>query len=160
MIYSQTITTDGEGAFTRAAPKKTILKVTRGLVYKVVFDFPPGSAGLLGVVILDGSFQVWPSTVGQWFTGDGVVIDFEDVYLKESAPFEFLVRSYNEDDIYPHLFNLRIGLVSKEIFMARYLPHLSYKYYADYIAGLAAEQEKLKQDQADEIIKTPFEWLK
>lgn len=151
MIYSAHITTGTEAEpdiYTKTSPKRTSLRVTRGLVYKVELDFPPGSAGLAGVAILDGGFQVWPSTLGQWFTGDGIVIGFDDVYLKDTAPYEFTIETYNEDETYPHAVNIRIGLVSKDIFMARFLPTMTYKYMEELILKLAAQQQLLAQQQA------------
>ena len=160
MIYSANITSAANNVYTKSSPKRTVLSVTKGLVYKVELDFPSGSAGLMGVAIADGGFQVWPSNIGNWFTGDNISIDFEDTYLKESAPYQFNIYTYNEDTVYPHLVNVRIGLVSKDIFMARFLPHLSYKYYADMLRQLESEQKQAAEVQKQEITETPFPWLK
>lgn len=157
MIYSANITTPKDTLL--VSPKRTPLKVTRGLVYKVEVDFPPGSAGLMGVAIFDGGFQVWPSTVGQWFTGDAIEVDFEDIYLKESAPFQFTIYTYNLDDTYEHLTIVRIGLVSKEIYMARFLPHLSYRFFEDMLGRLQIEQSKQAEQQKQDVTDNPFPWL-
>ena len=63
MIYSRYVNTLKVGDET--LPKRTVLKVSRGLVYKVEVDFPPGPTGLLKVQIFDGGHQVWPSTPGE-----------------------------------------------------------------------------------------------
>lgn len=157
MIYSVHIKTTEKTLITN--PKPTDLFITKGLVYKIELEFPSGSAGLMGVVICDGGFQVWPSTLGEWFTGDSSLISFEDTYLKESSPYKFRVFTYNEDTIYPHIVNVRIGLVSKEIFMARFLPHLSYKYFQQMIEDLQKQQQETKVKQQQAIIETPFPWL-
>jgi len=158
VIYSAHITTIKETLIT--APKPSDLVITKGLVYKVEVEFPTGSAGLMGVIICDGGFQLWPSNLGQWFTGDGSLISFDDVYLKESAPFKFRIFTYNEDTVYPHSVNIRIGLVSKEIFMARFLPHLSYKFFEQMLENLQREQQVIKDEQQEAIIEAPFPWLK
>lgn len=89
MIYTANITTPG---FVPGMDlKKTVLHVTKGLVYKVEFYFPAGSAGLMGVAVFDGLYQVWPSSVGEYFVGEDQLISFDDMYLKESAPFEFQI---------------------------------------------------------------------
>lgn len=157
MIYSVNIKTT-EKTY-KTSPKPTDLVVTKGLVYRVDVDFPTGSAGLLGVIILDGSLQVWPSTLGQWFTGDGNLISFEDIYLKESAPYRFKIFTYNEDTTNPHSVNIRIGLVSKDIFMARFLPHLSYKYFQEMLEKLQVEQANRTEEQTQAVIDNPFPWL-
>jgi len=157
MIYAATINTlVGK---TQSSPERSILKVTSGLVYRVEFSFPPGSAGLLGVAVFDGSYQVWPSTVGQWFCGDGIVIGFEDVYLKQSAPYEFTIVTYNDDTEYSHSLSVRTGMVSKDIFMARFLPHLSYKYFETMLDNLRKSQTEQADQQRREILEDPFPWL-
>lgn len=135
-----------------------MVSITKGLVYKVEFDFPPGSAGLLGCAIFDGSYQVWPSSLGNWFTGDDVVISFDDVYLKESAPYNFTIVTYNEDDTYDHLINIRIGLVSKKIFMGRFLPSIAYEDFAALLAQVNNDQIVMAEEQKQQIIDQPFSW--
>jgi len=157
LIYSANIiTSSGQTALD---PKRTILKLTKGLIYKVEIDFPSGSAGLAGVMVCDGSYQVWPSSKGEWFTGDSSNIVFEDMYIKETDPFEFVIYSYNTDDTYDHLINIRIGLVSKEVFMARFLPTLSYKAFTEMILNTQAAQASEVVRQKEEIIDQPFDWL-
>lgn len=157
MIYSVTIETAKDTAI--SAAKKTQLVVTNGLVYKIEVVFPAGSSGLMGIAIFDGSLQVWPSTIGEWFVGDSVVISFDDVYLKEAAPFIFGVLTYNLDDTYAHKVYIRVGFVTKEIFMARFLPHLSYKYFEKMLKVLQVSQQELLLEQQQAILKTPFTGL-
>ncbi len=157
MIYSATIERDEGGS--KQSPIKTALKVTNGLVYRVEVSFPPGSAGLMGVAIFDGSYQVWPSTIGEWFTGDGLNIGFEDVYLKPAAPFQFDIYAYNEDTKHPHTVVVRVGMVSKDIFMARFLPHLSYKFFEQMLDNLQQKQTEQSEEQRQQLLANPFPWL-
>ena len=110
-------------------------------------------------MISDGGFQVWPSPLGSWFTGDSIVIGFDDVYLKESAPYQFNIFTYNDDDTYEHLIHVRIGLVTNEIFMARFLPSMAYKDFAEALLQIQAEQTVIVAEQAQGIINNPFPWL-
>ena len=157
MIYTANITTlkDTE----KTAPKKTTIHVTKGLVYKVEFYFPRGSAGLMGLAVFDGLFQVWPSSVGEFFIGEDHVISFEDMYLKEAEPFEFQCYTYNIDDRYPHEVSVRIGLVSKEVFQARYLPSKSSEVFMQVLAQMKVEREELALWQRQRLPSTPFEWM-
>ena len=159
MIYSMDITTAASPATTQVKPKVTELVITKGLIYRVDITFPQGSAGLLGLAVFDGSYQVWPSTLGQWFRGDGIAINFDDVYIKNSAPFKFLIHTYNDDDTYPHIVNVRIGQVSKEIYMARFLPHMAIKFQAEVFAELQEAQRQEKAKQQDVILDNPFPFL-
>lgn len=145
MIYSATIETPKNT--TIIVPKKTQLIVTTGLVYKVEVVFPSGSAGLMGAAIFDGLLRVWPSTAGEWFVGDGNIISFDDIYLKQEAPYIFDILTYNLDDTYAHKVYVRVGFVTKEIFMARFLPELSYKYFEQMLKNLQASQAELTSQQ-------------
>lgn len=157
MIYSAGITTLKKPDWGKI--KHTVLSVTKGLVYKVEFYFPSGSSGLMGVAVFDGLFQCWPSTVGEFFAGDDTVISFDDLYLKEAAPYQFDIYTYNDDDAHDHLVAVRLGLVSKEVFLARFLPTKGYDYLMELIAKLAAEQAEQAALQKELIAETPFEWL-
>ena len=153
MIYSKYISTEIETYATK--PLQTVLKVTRGLVYKIEIDFPPGPTGLLKVQIFDGGHQVWPSTPGEYFITDGYCISFDDTLLKLVAPFQFDIYTWNEDEKHAHGVTIRIGMVSSELYMARFLPTFGYKELRRVIAEEAALQEEARMA----IIETPFPWL-
>jgi hypothetical protein len=158
MIYQSTITTPANTLL--ASPKKTLMNVSKGLVYKMEIVFPTGSAGLAGISIFDGSYQIWPSTLNEFFTGDDTVISFEDIYLKEAAPFEFTIFTYNLDDTYEHKIYVRIGFVTEDVFMARYLPEMSYQYFAKMLEDLQRKQTEAAAAQREAILLSPFDWLK
>lgn len=157
MIYTANITTTNE--FTKASPKKTTIHVTKGLVYKVEFYFPSGSAGLMGIAVFDGLFQVWPSNVGEFFIGEDQLIGFDDMYLKEAAPFEFQCYSYNDDDENDHFLSVRIGLVSSEVYMARFLPTKSHEYLVKLMRQMEAERIEGVRQQREKLPTTPFKWM-
>lgn len=150
MIYSSTITTPKNTQAT--SPVETFMRVTKGLVYQVEIDFPPGSYGNLYVKVLDGNYQVWPTTQTEEFRGNDRLISFDDTYLKESAPFEFKVITYNLDTAYDHIVIVRLGMASNEVFMARYLPTYTYKHFLEALDVLRKEQELARQA----IIDDPF----
>jgi len=157
MIYSVEIETLKGGSKTKL--KRTPLVITKGLVYKVEFYFPSGSAGLMGVALFDGNYSVWPSTIGQFFIGDDVLIGFDDMYLKESKPFVFDIYTYNLDTEYNHSLSVRVGLVSKEVYLARFLPTVTYKFFAEMLSKVQVEQQQSAAIQKEAILQTPFEWL-
>ena len=153
MIYSKYVSTPITDHV--ITPLKTALKVSCGLVYKVEVAFPPGSAGLLKCQIYDGGFQVWPSTSGEFFATDNFCITFDDTYLKLSEPYQFDIYTWNEDEIYAHGLTVRIGMVSSELFMARFLPTYGYRELTRYL-----EEEKAKQEEEREgVITEPFSWI-
>lgn len=156
MIYTANITTPANTA--KTALKKTAIKVTKGLVYRVEFFFPQGSQGLMGVVVTDGLYQCWPSTIGEYFISDNETIGFDDLFIKEAAPFEFLVYTYNEDTTFDHFVSVRIGLVSRDVFLARFLPTKTHEYLAELLLRLATERKELEMLQREIIADAPLEW--
>jgi len=107
------------------------------------------------VVVFDGGHQVWPSTPGQTFHGGWSIVGFDDTYLKLAAPFEFKAYSWNLDDTYDHLLQVRIGMVSNEVFMARYLPTYAY----DHFMKLVEAERKAQEERQAEAEETFFPWL-
>lgn len=158
MIYSKIISVPISRPLTN--PGKCSFRITKGLIYKIELQFPCGSAGLMGVAIFDSAYSVWPSNIGEFFTGDDIVISFDDLYLKEQPPYHFDIYAYNLDDTYKHRFSVRIGLVSKEAYQARFLPNKSWEYFADMLKGLEREKEIRAIAQRTKIIEAPFEWIK
>jgi len=157
VIYIANITTPYNTA--KTALKKTVVQVTSGLVFKVEFYFPAGSAGLMGVAVFDGLYQVWPSTVGEFFIGEDQLIAFDDMYLKEAAPFELQCYTYNVDDTYNHFVSIRIGLVSADVFLARFMPS---RQRIDF-DRIRVEMLKAKSERAavqlQKMPQTPFKWM-
>lgn len=157
MIYAKNITTPKKTW--SSSLKKTVLKVSKGLVYKVEFYFPGGSAGLMGVAVFDGLYQVWPSTVGEFFIGEDQTIPFDDMYLKETAPFDFQIYTYNEDETYPHMVSVRIGLVSSELFLARFMPTRTRESFVKMRMQMQEERKKRAAQQKRKLPDTPFKWM-
>lgn len=153
MIYSKYISTPIDDYAVN--PLRTVLKVCKGLVYKIEVHFPPGPVGLYHCQIYDGGHQVWPSTPGERFASDGFCISFDDTYLKLAAPFEFTIYTWNTDDTYTHGLVVRIGMVSSELFMARFLPSYGYK----QLAKMLKTEEKKQENDKEGIIKAPFSWI-
>jgi len=154
MVYTLDITTPKD-IYTPKNPMRTFFPVTRGIVYAIEVEFPPGPLGNLYVGIFDGSFQVWPSSLGQWFHSDNHTIRFDDTYSKQAKPYEFHVYTYNTGNLYPHWCQVRIGMVSKDEFIARYLPAKSFE---DMLIALRKmEQEEYARSTALE--GAPFPWL-
>lgn len=154
MIYQTTISTPIATYVT--TPKRTALKVTKGLVYKVEIAFPPGPASLLKVQIFDGGHQQWPSTPGEYFQTDAYVISFDDTFLKLTEPYQFDIYTWNLDDTYAHSITVRIGMVSKELYMARFLPSIAY----EQMLKILAEEQARQEAEREVTIKEPFSWLK
>lgn len=154
MIYLADITTPKNTA--KADALQTVLKITKGLVYRVEIQFPRGCAGLAYCCIQDGAHPVWPTNTDDWFRGNANTIAFDDTYLKLIEPFQFDVYTYNLDDTYSHAILVRVGVVSDEVFMARFLPSYSWEYFKKMLEEMAkAEEERMKA-----AAREPYAWIK
>lgn len=150
MIYPKTVVTPSNTP--QGTPQRTVLKIAKGLVYFLELYYPSGSQGLLHVAIYDGGFQVWPTEHGSSFVGDDVHFFYDDLYIKEQPPFQFDILTWNDDDRYSHQVIVRIGLVTKDIFMSRFLPSMMYKEFEAVYTRILEEQQKRRM----RVLKAPF----
>lgn len=157
MIYVENITTDANTSET--ALQKTVMSVASGLVYRVEIQFPPGPYGLLKVKICDGGHQLWPSKNGEYFKGDSCTLSFDDLYIKDVHPLSFDIYTYNEDDTYDHEVIIRLGLVSAEVYMARFLPRIGYEDFVKMLKRLSDEQKAALEAENEAIIEKPLTWV-
>jgi hypothetical protein len=146
MIYSSTILTEKNTLELQA--KRTFMKVTNGLVYLFEVQIPPGPAGLLSIQIFDGAFQLLPYTRGEALSGDDVLFNYDDLYMKNAEPFQFEIKTWNLDDTFEHTCWVHIGLVSEEIYKARFLPALQWDYFQKMLKAVEQDQEQKKKEQA------------
>ena len=151
MIFSSTITTVANTL--EANAQITRLSVAKGLVYKFEVEFPPGCCGLLHCQVLDGSYQVYPTSRDDSFHTDARIISFDDSYLKTAAPFEFTIKTWNLDETYEHKMQVRLGMASNEAFMSRYMPSISWNKFQSVLAKAALEQEQMKRVAIEQLSK-------
>lgn len=150
MIYSTTIAVAAGTAESSATV--TRVKLSKGLVYQVEFMFPPGSSGLLRTRVFDKAVQIWPSVRGEYFYGDADTISFQETYLINTEPFDLMVTTWNEDTVYEHAYQLRLGFVSEDVFIARFLPSLGAEQIREVFAQLLGEKEQLQQAQSEKVL--------
>lgn len=155
MIYTKTVSVPAGGSL--SSPEQVKIKVTKGLIYQFELYLPPGSSGLLKVMVKDGGYQVWPSEPGEWFFGDNIMIGFPDRYYVESPQHELDIYAYNEDDTYAHLFQLRLGQASDPTIIASYLPSLQTQDFASAVAELLAQQDQSYQAQRARVVQAAIE---
>jgi len=140
MIYTASITySKGQS---EATLTRTTLRVGYGLVWRMEVEFPPGCAGLAHVRILDGSYQMYPATPGETFASDGAVIGFDDLYMKASEPFSFMIEGWNEDTAWDHTLQVRVAMASQEDYMSRYMPSLQWRKFSEVMAEVVAQQQR------------------
>jgi len=151
MIYSTSITTAAGGS--EATATRTTVKITKGLIWLMEVDFPAGCVGLVHVQLFDGSYQLLPASPGKTLSGDGQLLRYDDSYLKEAAPFELSLKTWNTDELWDHSIQVRIGVASTRLFMARYLPSVGWADFALEMEKTRQSQRKESQLQVEEILK-------
>jgi len=111
----------------RETPLQTLLPVTSGMVKRVWVRWRWGSANLCGCRILRWGSQMWPRTLNQWFPSSTHDTTFEEAYLVQAEPLEFVVEGYNLDDTYPHKVWVAVLVLQPEVSqnIARFLEYLS-----------------------------------
>lgn len=139
MIYTLTKAVPINGTVATARQYK--MPVTAGLIYQFELYLPPGSSGLLHVMVTDGGFQVWPSEPGEWFFGDDTLIAFPDRYYVSSPAHLLDVWAYNEDDSFAHAFQVRIGQVSDPALISGFMPGVSMERLSAVLSELLAAQD-------------------
>lgn len=100
------------------------------------------------VWINDGAFQVWPTEPGERFYGDNVQIVFDDMYWIKAPDHRLIIWHYNTDDLYDHLFTIRMGQHSEEAFIASLMPASSMEAINESIQAVVSAQEDAKEAAA------------
>lgn len=149
MVYTATITSPKGGSASNSV--QAHMSVTRGLLYQFELYFPPGSSGLLKVRVSDGGYPLYPSEPSEWFFGDNTLISFPDKYFVQTPDQELTIWHYNEDDTYDHVFQIRIGQVLAELFIASFLPSIAYESIADAMTALTKAQETESAERARRV---------
>ncbi|MBA7581836.1 hypothetical protein ES708_23747 [subsurface metagenome] len=103
---------------TRASPEETILTIAHGIITKIMVRPRPGHAALAHLVILHHEHQIAPSTEGMDLHGDASPIDWEEYYESYQPPYELKLKGWNEDDTYPHTFDVFVAVLPRKAIIA------------------------------------------
>ena len=85
-----------------SAPIEHRVRVFPGIVTRVWVGFPKGCYGLAHVQIWHWGGPVWPWTPLQSFHWNDYMFSFADRFPLRTEPLEFVVKTWNLDDFYPH----------------------------------------------------------
>ena len=86
----------------KSSPVVTRCTVYPGMVTRVWVGFPKGCYGLCHVQVWHWGWPVWPWSPADSFHWDGFMFTFADRYPLTAEPYEFVVKTWNRDDFYPH----------------------------------------------------------
>ena len=116
MLFELSITIPKETAST--APTTEILRIAHGIITKIMVRPRPGHAALAHCVILHHEHQIAPSTENMDFAGDTFPIDWEEYYECYQPPYELKIQGWNEDDTYPHTFDIFVAILPRKAILA------------------------------------------
>lgn len=118
MIYAFTVTVPANTPKEDAVWQE--LEMDYGVIRKLVVQIPTGHAGLCKFALYRGDSQVWPKNRDEKFSGDGVVLEFDEEYFPLlQPPFSIFFMGWNEDELYDHSVYLYFQLLTKEQYLAQ-----------------------------------------
>lgn len=103
---------------TSADPTTEVMKIAHGIITKIMVRPRPGHAALAHLVILHHEHQIAPSTEGMSFFGDASPIDWEEYYESYQPPYELKLKGWNDDDSYPHTFDVFVAILPRKAILA------------------------------------------
>ena len=103
---------------TEANPTIAMLDIRKGIITKIMVRPRPGHAALAHLVILHHEHQIAPSTENMDLHGDAPSIDWEEYYESYQPPYELKLKGWNEDDTYPHTFDVMVAILPRKAILA------------------------------------------
>lgn len=103
---------------TKADPQVEILGIALGIITKIMVRPRPGHEGLAHCVIRHHEHQIAPSTEGMDLHGDEPPIDWEEYYESYQPPYELKIEGWNDDDTYPHTFDIYVAVLPRKAVLA------------------------------------------
>ena len=116
MLFEASITIPKDTA--AASPTVVIMKIAQGIITKIMVRPRPGHAALAHLIIKHHEHQIAPSTESMDFSGDTFPIDWEEYYESYQPPYELKLVGWNEDDTYPHTFDVYVAVLPRRAIMA------------------------------------------
>ncbi len=95
-------------------PKTQEMKLTAGVIQKVSILFPPGPHGMVKLKLMEGGHQFLPTNPDGYFASDDEVLNIDEFYGLESAPYTLKAIAYSPDTTYNHTLRVRIGILRPE----------------------------------------------
>ena len=103
---------------TEANATTAILPIAHGIITEIMVRPRPGHSALAHLVILHHEHQIAPSTMNMDFHGDTFPIDWEEYYKSYQPPYELKLKGWNDDDTYPHTFDVFVAVLPREAVLA------------------------------------------
>lgn len=99
---------------TRSNRRRTVMKMTKGIIHKLEIQFPIGCAGVAHCTINAALHQVWPTNANESFASDGFVMSFDESYEIAQRPYSLDLWTWNLSTAHEHTITVRIGILPKK----------------------------------------------
>lgn len=109
MDYIAHIITE-HSTYTRANPKRTVLKMSRGRVSGGWIYFPSGPAGTLHLLLLRASHQIAPVDREQSYALDDVIAPLSPAYDLDQPPYQLTAVTWNTSTEHNHALTISLTL--------------------------------------------------
>jgi hypothetical protein len=91
------------------------LELTAGEIRQIHVVIPPGHCGLTGIRFRLREQVLIPASPDAWIQGDDVALVFPEKFELPDTPPRLNVEAYNEDEVYPHAFQVNITILPTEL---------------------------------------------
>jgi len=90
------------------------LQVRAGVLRRVDVRIPYGHGALARLQVWDQARQVLPAEADHWIKGNRQSLTYELNWPLQGPPYELTLRGWNEDDSYPHRFDVDFHILTAE----------------------------------------------
>jgi len=117
------------------ASEETI-DLSHGVISKVIFRPRPGHASLLHVRVFHRRHQIFPDNADDDLHGDTFPLEWEEWYEMFEMPFTLTILAWNDDDTYPHTFDIAFAVLPKWVA----LPYALARSFSDIVKLLSPKR--------------------
>jgi hypothetical protein len=96
-----------------AAPLIQDVALAPGRIVAFAVQLPRGCVGLVHAQIWEGLYIHWPSNPDSSFSGDAVVIEWQESHDLDATAPKLRLVAWNLDDTFPHTVTFRINVLPK-----------------------------------------------
>lgn len=133
-FYSRSITIAANTLEANAV--ETVIDLSHGVITRVIFRPRPGHASLLHVRVFHRRHQIFPENADDDLHGDTFPLEWTEWYEMFEKPFTLTIFAWNEDDTYPHRFDIAFATLPK--YAA--LPYALAKAFSEWISSLSPKR--------------------
>lgn len=134
MFYSRSITIPANTSEAKAV--ETTIDLSHGVITRVIFRPRPGHASLLHCRVFHRRHQIFPDNADDDLHGDEFPVEWDEWYEMFEKPFTLTIFAWNDDDSYPHTFDIAFAVLPK--FAA--LPYALARAFSDLVSLLSPKR--------------------